>query len=101
MDGSKLLYDPYFELLSFLITSARGLLEEPVIYGSLRLVEAARKLLDLMEDRGIADERVNELKKYIDENIDTVLYGEEEFKKFLEGLVKRLSSIIKEELRHD
>ncbi len=101
MDGRKLLYDPYFELLSFLITSAKGLLEEPVIYGPLRLVEAARKLLDIMEEKGISSRELSELKQYIDDNINTVLYGEEEFKKFLEELVKRLAVIIREELKHN
>ncbi len=99
MAGKKLLYDPYFELLSFLITSARGLLEEPVIYGPLRLVEAARKLLDIMEEKGISTSELIELKQYIDENINTVLIGEEEFKAFLNELVKRLSRIIKSELK--
>lgn len=98
MDGKKLLYDPYFELLSFLITSARGLLEEPTIYGPLRLVEAARKLLDIIDERGLGSQELDELKQYIDENINTVLYGEEEFKRFLEELVKRLAVIIRKEL---
>ncbi len=100
MAGRKLLYDPYFELLSFLITSARGLFEEPEIYGPLRLVEAARKLLDIMEKEGVSSRELSELKQYIDENINTVLYGEEEFKKFLDGLVERLARIIKGELGH-
>ncbi len=101
MDGKKLLYDKYFELLSFLITSARGLFNEPEIYGPLRLVETAEKLLEIMEEESISNRELVELKKYIHENIDTVLYGEEEFKKFLDEVVKRLALIIRSEVKRN
>ena len=101
MDGKKLLHDKYFELLSFLITSARGLFNEPEIYGPLRLVEAAEKLLEIMEKEGISNRELVELKKYIHENIDTVLYGEEEFKKFLDEVVKHLALIIRSEVKRN
>ncbi len=37
-DGRKLLHDKHLGLLSFLITSTRGLFNELEIYGPLRLV---------------------------------------------------------------
>ena len=36
--------NPEFELLVYLITSARALPEEPASYGSIRLAEAASRL---------------------------------------------------------
>jgi len=40
--------NPEFELLVYLITSARALPEEPASYGSIRLTEAASRLCQIM-----------------------------------------------------
>jgi len=37
--------DEAFELLVFLVTSARGCVDEPKLYGTFRLVDAASKLI--------------------------------------------------------
>lgn len=47
-----ILKDDHFKLLAFLITSARGCVDEPVLYGPLRLVDAAARLIDIMEKEG-------------------------------------------------
>ncbi|MGC8974654.1 MAG: DUF6092 family protein [Thermoprotei archaeon] len=44
--------DEHFKLLAFLITSARGRVDEPHLYGPLRLVDAASKLIDIMKLEG-------------------------------------------------
>jgi hypothetical protein len=41
-----------YELLGYLLTSARGLLEEPGEYGPLRLAEGASRLCALMAANG-------------------------------------------------
>lgn len=38
--------DPLFELAVYLVASARLTLEEPVVYASFRLVEAALRVID-------------------------------------------------------
>lgn len=38
--------DPFFELAVYLVSSARLSLEEPVVYGSFRLVEAILRVID-------------------------------------------------------
>jgi hypothetical protein len=38
--------DPFFELAVYLVASARLTLEEPIVYGSFRLVEAAIRTID-------------------------------------------------------
>lgn len=41
--------NPEFELLVYLITSARALPEEPASYGSIRLTEAASRLCRIIK----------------------------------------------------
>ena len=40
--------NPEFELLVYLITSAKALPEEPACYGSIRLTEAASRLCKII-----------------------------------------------------
>ncbi len=54
-------------LVSFLLTSARGLYDEPADYGTFRLIDSAGRLLHIMESHGMSDEFLNRLKQNIDE----------------------------------
>lgn len=45
----------FLELLTYLATSARGVIYEPRLYGPLRLMEAAQRLIRLMVHLGVAD----------------------------------------------
>jgi len=91
----SLLKDEHFKLLSFLITSARGCVNEPVLYGPLRLVDAAARLIDIMKKEGKVTPEIEELQKLIEEKKDLVMYDEEGFINFLDELSKRLGEIIK------
>ncbi|MCD6559570.1 MAG: hypothetical protein J7K57_06850 [Palaeococcus sp.] len=91
----SILKDKHFQLLAFLITSARGCVDEPVLYGPLRLVDAASRLIDIMEDEGKSNDEISKLKELIEEKKDLVMYDEEEFIRFLDGLSKELAKIIK------
>jgi len=91
----SILKDKHFQLLAFLITSARGCVDEPVLYGPLRLVDAASRLIDIMEDEGKSNDEISKLKELIEEKRDLVMCNEEEFIRFLEGLSKELAKIIK------
>ena len=53
-------------LIGFMLTSAHGLVDEPKSYGPARLVEAAGRLLDMMEERGMLDDSLKEIKGIID-----------------------------------
>jgi hypothetical protein len=44
------------EVLSYMLTSARGLIDEPWRYGPFRLIEAAGRLADIMQRAGLEDE---------------------------------------------
>ena len=56
------------ELLTFLGSSARGTIDEPKLYGPLRLVEAIQRVINLMDDMGVSDPELNSLaERFIDE----------------------------------
>ena len=93
----SILNDKHFQLLAFLITSARGCIDEPKLYGPLRLLDAATKLIEIMEEEGKCDEDILKLKELIEESIDTLMYDEEAFVKFLDELTKKLAKIIRKQ----
>ncbi|MBW1729282.1 MAG: hypothetical protein JRH08_10810 [Deltaproteobacteria bacterium] len=76
-----------FELVSYIIVSARNLLEEPARYGPFRLVESASWLIRILEGAGVASDRLSSIRAMIEEGKHTVMSTEEEFKDFLESLV--------------
>jgi len=86
-----ILNDPHFKLLAFLITSARGCVDEPPLYGPLRLIDAASRLIDIMEKEGKANEETLKLKELIEKKKYLVMYDEEGFIEFLDELSKELA----------
>lgn len=70
-------------------------MNEPVLYGPLRLVDAAARLIDIMKKEGKVTPEIEELQKLIEEKKDLVMYDEEGFINFLDELSKRLGEIIK------
>ncbi len=91
----SILRDKHFQLLSFLITSARGCVDEPKLYGPLRLLDAASRLIEIMEEEGKSTDEISKLKELIEENIDILMYDEEEFIRLLDNLTRQLAKIIK------
>lgn len=55
-----------FNLVAYMITSASTLYEEPPDYGSFRLLDAAGRLLEMMNDSGELDPFLARLKQEID-----------------------------------
>lgn len=53
------------ELLTYLATSARGVIYEPRLYGPLRLMEAANRLIHLMQRLGVSDPELDALAERI------------------------------------
>ena len=78
-----------YELLGYLLTSARGLLEEPGEYGPLRLVEGASRLCGLMLKNGSSRGAVLEaLKAGIDSGKFNVMSDAEGFARTLDQAVR-------------
>ena len=84
------LKEELFNLTAYMITSARGLYEEPADYGTFRLLDSAGRLLAIMESQELSDPFLAELKRSVDEeregNMDPDRQGER-----LDQLVLRLA----------
>jgi hypothetical protein len=78
-----------YELLGYLLTSARGLLDEPGEYGPLRLIEGASRLCGLMAANGSSfGAVVHELKTGIDASKFSVMSDPQAFQRTLDQAVR-------------
>jgi len=77
-----------FELLGYMVTSARNLLDETPLYGPFRLVDAASRLISALEEEGLASPRLLALRDRIEEGKYKVADDPEAFRNFLDGLVQ-------------
>ncbi|GAI08306.1 unnamed protein product, partial [marine sediment metagenome] len=50
-----------FELICYIMVSARNLDQETKMYGPFRLVDAASKLIEILEKNGIYDEFLSQV----------------------------------------
>ena len=67
-------------------------MNEPKIYGPMRLIEAAQRLAELAESSGIDHELLAEVSQRIHAfPLDALPEGEEEFLKFLDDLILLLA----------
>ena len=57
----------FFNLLAFLVTSARGCVDEPKLYGPFRLIDGAGRLIGILEEAHMADEFLMKVRREIDE----------------------------------
>ena len=90
--------DDVFELLAFLVTSARLCVDEPKLYGTFRLVDAASRLIgfalksDQLEDK----QPLQQLKDEIDEKKFLLTTDQEGYVKFLDDLTRKVARELKE-----
>jgi hypothetical protein len=91
----KLIESPQFKLLSFLVSSARGCVDEPALYGSLRLIDTAARLIDIMQEEGLVNDDLIRLRELIKEKMDLVMYDEASFVEFLDYVSQELVKIVK------
>ena len=76
------------ELAAYMITSARGLLDEPATYGPFRLIDGASRLCGLLSENGHDDgEFFDKLQTRIDEGKFSVMGDLDEFRKMLDAAV--------------
>ena len=81
-------------LLCFLAVSARGLVDEPGMYGPMRLMQVAERLINLAEDCGIRHELLVEVAERIEEQGFEDLG--EEFIRFMDDLIALLATWVKQ-----
>lgn len=92
------LQEELFHLTAYLITSARGLYEEPADYGVFRLLDAAGRLLEIMEDNGLLDDPfLGELKQMVDEERAGSMDDERQ-RRSLDEMVQRIAAEMRRRL---
>lgn len=79
-----------FELVGYMVTSGRNLLTETPLYGPFRLVDAASRLISILEGEGIGSDRLQAMRTEIDAGKYSVMSDVEEFESFLDSLVDTL-----------
>lgn len=66
-----------YELMSFMLSSARGLYKEPKSYGPLRLYDAARYLSEILIDKYPENTELKELRNILSNRKDAANLEEE------------------------
>ncbi len=79
-----------FELISYMVVSARNLLDETPLYGPFRLVDAASRLIALLGEEGKATPELQKLREMIEAEKYSVMQGREEFRSYLDSLVEAI-----------
>ncbi|HIH96232.1 MAG TPA: hypothetical protein HA348_01860 [Thermoplasmata archaeon] len=87
MNSNQKIEDEFFKLIGYMITSARGSIEEPKLYGPFRLVESASKTIEIMEEMGIENDFLIKAKEKIDKEKYSVMSEKKKFIKFLDELI--------------
>ena len=97
MAGKPSLNEFVFDLTVSLLTSARGCMDEPKVYGPLRLIEALSALTNIYDyDVLEKDEFLLNAKNEIDTKlVPAVMQSEEDFKKMLDDLIRRFTIELK------
>lgn len=102
MDEEPSLDEFVFNLAVSLVTSARGCIDEPKIYGPLRLIEAISKLATISDyGEGIQkNEFLLNAKNEIETRlVPAAMESEEEFTRLLDELIKKFTTELKKRNR--
>ena len=86
----------FFELVCYMVTSARNLIQENKLYGPLRLVDAVSRLVDVLEKLDLKSSRLEVIQGRIKDGEDTVMESEEKSTAFLENLVMDLVPLMQD-----
>ncbi len=79
--------DEFYELICFMATSARGLVDEPKYYSIGRMIDSLQRLLEILEKKDI--ERYQEIRENI-ESKNFYEMDEERLKEDLDEIIKML-----------
>ena len=95
IEEEKLRYD-LLKLFCYIITSARGCIEEPKLYGPFRLIDSVERIITLLDNEGLADDFLKKERAKMEENKYLVMQDEKGFIKFLDELVIDFTKKLKE-----
>lgn len=79
-----------FKLICYMLSSAANLPAETKSYGPFRLIDAASRLIDMMENSGVRSERLATIRAGVEEGKYDVIVDETTFRRTLENLVVQL-----------
>ncbi len=79
-----------FEMVCYMATSACNLVNENRLYGPFRLIDAAARLITMLEARGVRSDRLDAIRARIEADQQTVMTDEAYFCNFLQELVLSL-----------
>ncbi|MFI5775709.1 DUF6092 family protein [Nocardia sp. NPDC051570] len=82
-------------LAAYLLSSGRGLLEEPADYGPTRCLDAARRVLALTADLGMTDPGLDEVRKDLEDFMFAPM-GERDLETVLEDLCGKLATVLRD-----
>ncbi|AFV11908.1 hypothetical protein Tph_c17050 [Thermacetogenium phaeum DSM 12270] len=95
MDKAIVSKNKLLDLLCFMVTSARGCLDEPPGYGPLRLLEAYAMLIDALNEGNIPAVFLEE-RKNIEGYLMLCMYDEKSFQEELDRTVARIARALTE-----
>ncbi len=76
-------------LISYLITSARGCIDEPKSYGPFRLIDSASRLIAIMQKYGFSNEVLDAIAKDIDQEKFSTMTDTKRFIDMLDAVVMK------------
>lgn len=82
-------------LLSYLLVSARGVINEPKLYAPFRLAEGAFRFTMLLDKIGLGDPEWTEIGKDVERKLLRALTDEERHALILDELVLRVTACVK------
>ena len=85
-----------FELICYMVTSARNLVRETKMYGPFRLIDACGRLIGILEQMGASSEFLSKVNTQIQANKYAMISDEKAFVDFLDALVLDLVGRLQE-----
>jgi len=79
--------DELLDLSCYILTSARGLMDEPKEYCSLRILEIFSRLITILDKYGLSNEFLKKERDKIDREKEKVTESEEKFREFLDNII--------------
>ncbi len=97
MSQCMLSEEDLYDMLTFLVTSAYGCVEEPRLYGTFRLIDAATKLIGfaLDSEQLKEDQFLREFKADADKGKHLMSTDDEKYVRFLEDATRTLAREMK------
>jgi hypothetical protein len=100
MGGGRTVMDrkDFVKILTYIVTSARGCVEEPKIYGPFRLMDTASKMYYMLKDNGlIDDEEIEKIINNIDEKKFSCMTDEQEFISMMDEIIEDLVVVMEQD----